>query len=402
MDTTLDRFKKQNVAYGFSADVMPSTLGPRRKLAAPANVAAPTYVTQPRTRQALGQLRAKNPRGGEPMVESFNRGTDPNSTVDLGTVTNDYMSGGDGTVARELGAPKQAVNIGGLPRDELIRRMENASTGMRGSPSARAAMMGMYADSVKAMDAGELQKNQGNIESDQQVYRGNMAANMQQAQGKQEFGNAVGLLNRKAGLDAAAAAASADPEMRQAKLDDLKSQTLTRNASALNASAETSATLPGKREKLWMDKQAALEKAGMPPDQARAQVIAEMAAGGNLDNSTSIGGQEMTLRSREAADTVNKGNFWLDQMLSGEDTHVWEDETINRDATNMNNFSLSSDVNGLAAIQNAVFNDGIRRLTGVDESGKKVNRLIKGDEVTRMEQIIADNERANKKRKLGE
>lgn len=138
--------------------------------------------------------------------------------------TDPYLFGGDGAVAREAPAPKQSVNIGGVPREELIRRMEHAGMTMRGSPTARAAMMGMYADSVKAMDAGELQKNQGNIESDQQLYRGNMAANMQQAQGKQEFGNAMGLLNRRATLEAQAAAASADPEMRALKMRDLESQ----------------------------------------------------------------------------------------------------------------------------------------------------------------------------------
>lgn len=150
--------------------------------------------------------------------------TDPTKQAPRMLTAEPFSGGGDGTVQREAAAPKQSVNIGGLPREELIRRMEHASTGMRGSPTARAAMMGMYADSVKAMDAGELQKNQGNIESDQQVYRGNMAANMQQAQGNQAFGNEMGILNRRATLEAQAAAASADPEMRALKMRDLESQ----------------------------------------------------------------------------------------------------------------------------------------------------------------------------------
>ena len=188
------------------------------------------------------QAKARNPRGGRPMAETINnfsdngrgpnsRGaTNPNSTVDLGTVKNDYAQGGDGTVAREAAPAQRSVNIaGGLSRDDIIRRMEMASTGMRGSPSARAAMMGAYADQLKSLDQGELDKNKGNIESDQLAYRGNMDANMQESRGRQEFGNSMGLLNRKGEMDAEAAAAAAEAQAndpyRKAQIENLTSQT---------------------------------------------------------------------------------------------------------------------------------------------------------------------------------
>lgn len=335
--------------------------------------------------------RGPNSRGATP----------PNSTVDLGVVKNDYAQGGDGTVARAPGPDRYNTNIaGGLSRDELIRRMEMASTTMRGSPSARAAVLGVYADQVKALDQGELEKNKGNIDASQLQYKGEMDANMQEARGRQDFGNNMGILNRKAELDAAAAKAAMDPEKRALDLAKIRSDIAVNEANALNKSAETSALLPGKREKLWMDKVAALEKAGVLPDVARNTVLDEMGAAGELDNSTSMGAAELSRRSQFAAETVNKGNHWWDQLLSGEDVHVLSDPKIDPLNANINNFSVSSDVGGLAAAQNFLFGDGIKRVTATGADGKTASRLLKGEELLRYEKIIADRERAKAKREM--
>lgn len=122
-----------------------------------------------------------------------------------------FADGGDGTVQRGSIATRGVNIAGGLDRTELMRRMEMASTGMRGSPSARAAVMGVYADQLKALDAAQLQNNQGNIDAGQLAYKTDMDANMQQARGRQDFGNAMGTLNRKGAIDIQTAMASNDP-----------------------------------------------------------------------------------------------------------------------------------------------------------------------------------------------
>ena len=269
---------------------------------------------------------SKRRGGGAFMVNSFDLG-DP-TNVDTSTVNTDpYFFGGDGAIAREAGPEKQSTNIGGLPRDELIRRMEIAGSSMRGSPTARGAVMGMYADSVKAIDAGELQKNQGNIEAGQTVYRGNMAANMQQAQGKQAFGNEMGILNRRGALETAANAAKADPEMRQAELNVLK-------ADALMKKGEYEATIAGKQDKATTDKAVALfavGKGGYATMADAENAAADQQADGGTDSRAT---SALRARDNQLTDAlINRlgtTNFIGESMVKGFDNASIGAETLDR------------------------------------------------------------------------
>ena len=146
---------------------------------------------------------------------------------------NMFAMGGNGVVARGTPETRQTNIAGGLTRDEIIRRMEMASSSMRGFPGARNALMGAYADQLKALDQGELAKNQGNIDAGQLAFKTNMDANMQEAAGRQAFGNEMGALNRKGVLDMQVAEASKDPTKNywanlktQAEIEKIKSERL--------------------------------------------------------------------------------------------------------------------------------------------------------------------------------
>jgi hypothetical protein len=141
----------------------------------------------------------------------------------------DYANnGGDTRVTREAPLRSTPANIaGGVDRDELVRRMQNAGRYMVGSPSARAAMMGVYSDQLKALDEGALQDNKGNIENAQLGYQQNMEANRQEADGRRQFGNLAGLQERRFQNDLAlqeASRAPVDAEMRALELQKLRNE----------------------------------------------------------------------------------------------------------------------------------------------------------------------------------
>lgn len=281
------------------------------------------------------QAKARNPRGGRPMVETVNnfsnnglgpnsRGaTNPNSTVDLGTVKNDYAQGGDGTVARAPGPDRYNTNIaGGLSRDELIRRMEMASTTMRGSPSARAAVLGVYADQVKALDQGELEKNKGNIDASQLQYKGETDANMQEARGRQDFGNNMGILNRKAELDAAAAAAAANDPYRKAQLENLTSQTELNRAKALNEAASRTISDTAADQRTYLDMEKSVREklgANATPEQIAAETTRQTQNAGMYNTNTQAGNIARAEDAQALSGAIGKGDSWLTRMFaSGE------------------------------------------------------------------------------------
>lgn len=321
----LTPFEQQNVDYGFSPDVQPSSLSLRRAAPLPTPY-KPLRVDQPRSR---GGMRGKpylpavttpqsRPQGPEYRLGPRGVAYGPK---DLGTVKNDYAQGGDGTVAREAAPEKQTVNIGGVPRDELIRRMENASLTMRGSPTARAAVMGMYADSVKAIDQGELDKNKGNIESDQLAYRGNMDANMQESRGRQEFGNNMGLMIRKGEIDAKAAAALSDPEKRAAEIEKIKSDTAVNEATALMRKGEYEAAITGKQDAAITSLAKELYAGGKGKyatmDDALAAATNTYTAGGNPPRGTTFGRGQDNALTDQVINRLGKDSFVAELFTKG-------------------------------------------------------------------------------------
>lgn len=248
-------------------------------------------------------IPASRPQG--PEFRLGPRGVD-RGPKDLGTVKNDYAQGGDGTVARAPGPDRYNTNIaGGVSRDELIRRMEIASTTMRGSPSARAAVMGVYADQVKSLDQGELDKNKGNIDASQLQYKGEMDANMQESRGRQDFGNNMGILNRKGEMDAEAAAAAANDPYRAAQLENLTSQTKLNLAKAINEANTRTITDEAADQRTYLDMQkAARDKLGpnATPEEIAAEVNSNTAKSGKYGTNTTSG----NIARADDAELLNK------------------------------------------------------------------------------------------------
>ena len=233
-----------------------------------------------------------------------------------------YADGGDGTVAREAPSYRGVSVAGGLDRGELLRRMEMASTSMRGSPSARAAVMGVYAEQLKAMDTAELQKNQGNVDTDQLAFKTNAAANMQEAEGRQSFGNQMGVLNRKAELDAAAAAAAANDPYRQAQLENLQSQTRLNNARGVNE-ANSAQLRDTQVDQETFTKLLAASRAKLGPDATAADVEADalrmVADSGNYGTNAFGGNLARARDAEEISRTAGQGSSWGSRLaLSGD------------------------------------------------------------------------------------
>lgn len=157
--------------------------------------------------------RRRPVRGGAPMAESFDRGRQPSGgsegvvetvgpdgvrtftgspgstpSTDLGTFSGDQgaqTSGRDRgeaapvfrglnrdpqdlaqrTINQQTGLARRARSqvMGGLPRDEIIRRLEHSqgSAFNKGRPSARAAIAGVYADQLAAADGTSARLQEG-------------------------------------------------------------------------------------------------------------------------------------------------------------------------------------------------------------------------------------------------
>lgn len=358
----LKRFAAQNVEYGFSADVMPSTLGPRRAALAPMNV---TTGSMPGSNGPQnGRFSAKNPDYRvypklRPQGPEYRRGprAKPVAPIEPAAPVNPYANGGDGTVARATGPDRYNTNIaGGLSRDELIRRMEMASTTMRGSPSARAAVLGVYADQVKALDQGELEKNKGNIDASQLQYKGEMDANMQEARGRQDFGNNMGILNRKAELDAAAAKAAMDPEKRALELAKTRSDIAVNEATAAMKKGEYEALIGGKQDAAIMDAATKLYAGGKGKyatmdDAIAAAAMKSLRAGNDPRSSTPTRELDNAITERAIgtlgtdnflAELYTKGwsgaSFGQSEQLDPEKVYSADDLELKREDSWLNNF----------------------------------------------------------------
>ena len=226
---------------------------------------------------------------------------------------NMFAMGGNGAVARGTPETRQTNIAGGLTRDEIIRRMEMASSSMRGSPGARNALMGAYADQLKALDQGELAKNQGNIDAGQLAFKTNMDANMQESRGRQEFGNTMGALNRKGVLDMQVAEAGKDPTKNywanlktQAEIAKLKSDTARVNDVYDIERTSKADTAIGVRAKQLTD-------AGMDPAQALQQAGLEALGRGDPNSSQARGVLDNSGRTlADALTNRSWGGIWAD------------------------------------------------------------------------------------------
>lgn len=413
-DQELKRFAAQNVEYGFSADVMPSTLGPRRAALAPLNVTTGSMAGSNGPQN--GRFSAKNPDYRvypklRPQGPEYRRGprAKPTAPVEEVAPGNPYANGGDGTVARASGPDRYNTNIaGGLSRDELIRRMEMASTTMRGSPSARAAVMGVYADQVKSLDQGELAKNQGNIEASQLQYKGDMDANMQEAAGRQAFGNDMGILNRKGELDADASAAAANDPYKLAQVENLKAQTQVRMAEAANKSAETEARLQLNRDSADNAREAMIAK--QHPDWTAEQVRAEaqrVALGAGQANSGSTNMDFAKANTvNELIKAVNTPNTYSDQAMYLDDgqAHFFTDPTAAANVdTTAANFTMT-DTEGFFPGLRRAFGGQTKTLTMRDADGKIRKQAMLRDkaQIETLDALLKAQAAADYKRRLGE
>lgn len=372
MSTPLDQFKKQNVDYGFSADVMPSTVTPQRALAAPANVFKNAHVKTiaPATDPHGGVLR-KDHRRFRGITEAEKAQQITASIVDPPYVPkpkaqapeDPYANGGDGRVAREERPRNQQVSVaGGVPRDELIRRMEIAARSYAGSPSARAAMMGAYAEQLKAYDTVEINNNQNNNQNDQLTFQQNSSANRQEAQGRQQFGNEVGMLNRKGAIESALAAqtAKANAPLAAAQLAELKSRTLINEASAAQKAGAFDLSTKSMANKNISER--IIQMGGDPKDPAQYAQVAAMVGREALlngddtsDAAKQIAQQDGVALARPFTESGDRYNgIWARDTNSrtlGEGTSInpGDVEEIADDGSNLYNTAIASWVPGTEA-----------------------------------------------------
>lgn len=284
-------------------------------------------------------LRAKEPvlpkvnrRGGRPVGNSFNRaGFDEGLAVGgIGDMpvgapptsqprVNRYENGGDGTVAREAAPRARSVSIaGGVPRDELIRRMEIAGSSMKGSPSARAAAMGMYADQIKAYDNVEIDNNQGNMRQENLTFQQNSEGNRQQAAGRQDFGNNVGLLERKGEIDMNVALAGRNSAKEAAELEGILLDNKVKAANVLMQGDTHKAKIRGEQDaatqKLVMD-YAANNKVSVE-EATRAITDQQIAAAVDPESNTPL--RERTANDMQSLQAdMGKGSFISDWLSKG-------------------------------------------------------------------------------------